>query len=141
MTKCSFFIIVCLGLLACRPCMEVQGGKVDTLTIKETVFETDTVLLTDSALISLFYECNSEYEIIAKDYDSLQAAFNRVPKAAKIRTVYKTDEKVVKESVPVWVSKEKIVYKIPWYCWVLIGSLVFCLVIELFLSAKILNKK
>jgi len=121
--------------------MEVQGGKVDTLTIKETVFETDTVLLTDSALISLFYECNSEYEIIAKDYDSLQAAFNRVPKAAKIRTVYKTDEKVVKESVPVWVSKEKIVYKIPWYCWVLIGSLVFCLVIELFLSAKILNKK
>jgi len=128
-------------LLACRPCAEVQGGKVDTLTIKETVFETDTVLLTDSALISLFYECNSEYEIIAKDYDSLQAAFNRVPKAAKIRTVYKTDEKVVKESVPVWVSKEKIVYKIPWYCWVLIGSLVFCLVIELFLSAKILNKK
>ena len=116
-------------LLACRPCMEVQGGKVDTLTIKETVFETDTVLLTDSALISLFYECNYQYEIIAKDYDSLQAAFDRVPKAAKIRTVYKTNEKVVKESVPVWVSKEKIVYKIPWYCWVLIFSLSFCLIL------------
>jgi len=109
--------------------MEVQGGKVDTLTIKETVFETDTVLLTDSALISLFYECNYQYEIIAKDYDSLQAVFDRVPKAAKIRTVYKTNEKVVKESVPVWVSKEKIVYKIPWYCWVLIFSLSFCLIL------------
>ncbi len=120
--------------------MEVQGGKVDTLTIKETVFETDTVLLTDSALISLFYECNDQYEIIAKDYDSLQAAFDRgVPKAAKIRTVYKTNEKVVKESTPVWVEKEKIVYKIPWYCWILIGSLVFCLIVILFLFYKLFN--
>jgi len=137
--KFSFFIIVCLGLLACRPCTQVQGGKVDTLTIKETVFETDTVLLTDSALISLFYECNGQYEIIAKDYDSLQAAFDRVPKAVKIRTVYKTNAKVVKESVPVWVPKDRIVYKIPWYCWILIGSLVFCLIVILFLFYKFFN--
>ena len=139
--KFSFFIIVCLILLACRPCMEVQGGKVDTLTIKETVFETDTVLLTDSALISLFYECNVQYEIVAKEYDSLQSAFDKIPKAAKIRTVYKTNEKVVKESVPVWVAKDKIVYKIPWYCWIIIGSLVFCLIVILFLFYKFFNLK
>ncbi len=139
--KFSFFIIVCLGLLACRPCTQVQGGLADTIVIKDTVIQADTVMLTDSGLISLFYECNDQFEIIAKDYDSLQAAFDKVPKAAKVRTVYKTNEKVVTERVPVYVEKEKIEKIIPWYCWLIIFSLTFCLILVFVLFYKFFNLK
>ena len=137
MTKFSFFIFFCLGLLACRPCAQVQGGLSDTITIKDTLIQADTLILTDSSLISLFYECNDQFEIIAKDYDSLQAAFDRVQKAAKVRTVYKTNEKVVTERIPVYVEKEKIINKTPWYCWLIIFSLTFCLILLFLLFYKI----
>lgn len=112
----------CKGLRVSKP-LVLHDTVILTHINDKHVF--DTIILTDTMIINKLYECDSNYLIVAKDYNILKEQFDKLPKAMRTQVIkeVQTIDKVITKEKPIYREVEKIKYKTPAWLYIAIGMM------------------